>query len=290
MFSTTRLNEKRLASSALITLALLAPAFAMADPCRTGAAQSVQAASVGARLDIALTDGRLVRLAGIEATHPAGADPGRQESARADLADWALDAPLEFMTLRAGADRWGRSAGRLFLADSSAAGLPSLAQALVEAGHARVDPAGETRACVAALYGAEARARAAKRGIWADSAYSVLEASSLQETSEEKSQEAFTARVGEIIIMQGLVASLGASRGRTYLNLGGGGRGAPSLSLSRTQVQAFERAGQSPLALVGRTIRVRGLLDMRPGPRIQIAGPDSVEILERPSASIRRPR
>ena len=46
------------------------------------------------------------------------------------------------------------------------------------------------------------------------------------------------------------------------------------------QVQAFERAGQSPAALVGRTIRVRGLLDMRPGPRIQISGPDSLEVVQ----------
>lgn len=270
MFSTMRLNEKLLTRGALaLALALLACADARADPCRQGGAQSVQAVSVNARLEVMLADGRLVRLAGLEATYPAGADPARIEAARADLSDWTLGAPLELIGLQAGADRWGRSGGRLFLAD--AAGLPSLAQALVEAGHSRVDPAGETRPCIAALYGAEARARAARRGIWIDPAFAVLEAAA---------PETFGARVGEVVLVQAVVASFGASRGRTYLNLGAGGRGAPYVSLSRAQVQAFEQAGQSPAALVGRTIRVRGLLDMRPGPRIQISGPDSVEVVQ----------
>lgn len=270
MFSTMRLNEKLLTRGALaLALALLACADARADPCRQGGAQSVQAVSVNARLEVMLADGRLVRLAGLEATYPAGADPARIEAARADLSDWTLGAPLELIGLQAGADRWGRSGGRLFLAD--AAGLPSLAQALVEAGHSRVDPAGETRPCIAALYGAEARARAARRGIWIDPAFAVLEAAA---------PETFGARVGEVVLVQAVVASFGASRGRTYLNLGAGGRGAPYVSLSRAQVQASEQAGQSPVALVGRTIRVRGLLDMRPGPRIQISGPDSVEVVQ----------
>lgn len=277
MFSTMRLNEKLLAVGALaFVLALLAYAPASADPCRIGVAESVQAASVGARLEVTLADGRLVRLAGLEATYPAGADLARLEAARADLSDWTLGAPLEMIGLRAGADRWGRSGGRLFLAGAD--GLPSLAQALVEAGHSRVDPAGEARPCIAALYSAEARARAARRGIWADPAFAVLEATA---------PETFVARIGEIVLVQGKVASFGASRGRTYLNLGAGGRGAPYVSLSRAQLQVFERAGQSPAALVGRTIRVRGLLDMRPGPRIQIAGPDSVEVVD--AAPIRRP-
>ena len=126
-----------------------------------------------------------------------------------------------------------------------------------------------------------ARARAAGRGLWADPAYAILDASD---------PESFSGRVGEVVIAQGLVASFGASRGRTYLNLGPGGRGSASLSLSRAQARAFERIGQTPAALVGRTIRARGLLDMRPGPRIQITGPESVELVDGILASHRRPR
>ena len=282
MFSTKRLNEKRSLGAALALAWLLcASGAAAADPCRAGAAQSVQAAAVNARLEVSLDDGRLVRLAGLEATHPAGGDPSRLSLAGADLGQWALGAPLELIVLRAQDDRWGRLGGRLFLAGAEAAGLPSLAQALVEAGHARVDPAGEVRACLESLYGAEARARAAGRGLWADPAYAILDASD---------PESFSARLGEVVIAQGLVASFGASRGRTYLNLGPGGRGSASLSLSRTQARAFERIGQTPAALVGRTIRARGLLDMRPGPRIQIAGPESVELVDGILASPRRPR
>jgi endonuclease YncB( thermonuclease family) len=282
LFSTKRLNEKRSVSAALALAWLTcAPGAASADPCRTGAAQPVQGAAVNARREVVLEDGRLVRLAGLEATHPAGGDPALLSSANADLSQWALGAPLELIVLRAGADRWGRLGGRLFLAGAESAGLPSLAQALVEAGHARVDPAGEVRACLDALYGAEARARATRRGLWGDPAYAVLEASA---------PDSFAGRVGEVVVLQGVVASFGASRGRTYLNLGAGGRGAPALSLSRAQVRAFERIGQSPAALVGRTIRVRGLLDMRPGPRIQIAGPEAVELVDGIAAPLRRPR
>ena len=281
MFSTKRLNEKRSVSAALALAWFLCAPGAAADPCRIGEVQPVQGAAVNARLEVALDDGRLVRLAGLEPTHPAGADAAGLLSAHADFSQWALGAPLELIVLRAGADRWGRLRGRLFLAGAESAGLPSLAQALVEAGHARVDPAGEVRACLAALYGAEARARAARRGLWADPAYAVLDANA---------PESFGARAGEVAIVQGVVASFGASRGRTYLNLGAGGRGSPALSLSRAQARAFERIGQSPAALVGRTIRARGLLDMRPGPRIQIQGPDAVELLDGLAAPNRPPR
>lgn len=281
VFSTMGLNEKRSAAVASFALALFVHAPALADPCGGGAREAVQAVSVSARLEVALADGRLLRLAGIEATHPAGADPAHPEMARADFADWMIGASLEIIALRAGADRWGRSFGRLFLAGADAAGLPSLAQALLEAGHARVDPAGEERACLAALYGAEAAARNERRGLWADSAYGILDATN---------SGALKSRVGEIIVLQGIVVSLGASRGRTYLNLGPRDSGAAFASLSRAQVQAFERAGQSPAALVGRTIRLRGLLDMRPGPRIQISGPESLELVENAPAQNLRAR
>ena len=42
-------------------------------------------------------------------------------------------------------------------------------------------------------------------------------------------------------------------------------------------------------ALVGRRLRVRGLLDLQFGPRIELAGPDAVEILDAPGEAAAAP-
>ena len=271
MFNTTRPNGKaRLFACA--ALAVLAAATwlrpARADPCRTGPGEPVSVLRVTGDLEIVFADGRIARLAGIETSRPRGADPARAAEAAADLAQWIIGAPAEWRSSWPEPDRWGRTAGTLFLAGPEAGGLPSLAQALVEAGHARVDPAGPAPPCLAALLAAEARARADQRGLWADPAQAVLPGSDAA---------AFAGRAGQVALVEGRVVSVRESRGRVYVNFGG--RGDPALVLTRQQARALERAGRPPSAWAGRLVRARGMVEMRPaGPRFLPGAVEGIEV------------
>jgi hypothetical protein len=271
LFNTTRPNGKaRLLACALLAL-LAAPTWlrpAFADPCRAGPGEPVSAVRVTGDLEIVFADGRIARLVGLEASRPRGADPARAGAAAADLAQWILDAPLEWRAARPEPDRWGRTAGALFLAGPEAAGLPSLAQALVEAGHARVDPADLPPPCLAALLAAETRARALNRGLWGDPAQAALPGADAS---------AFAGRAGQVALVEGRVAGVRESRGRVYVNFGG--RGDPALVLTRQQARALERAGRPPSAWAGRVVRARGIVELRPaGPRLLPGAIEGIEV------------
>ncbi len=107
-----------------------------------------------------LSDGREVRLAGIE---PASADKANRASALAAIVagrDVILrgedDAP----------DRYGRQVALVFVAGSET----SVQGQLLAQGEALVSAAVTDKECASILIAAEALARQAKRGIWADPA------------------------------------------------------------------------------------------------------------------------
>ena len=50
-------------------------------------------------------------------------------------------------------------------------------------------------------------------------------------------------------------------------------------------MKAFQESHVDFTALIGRTLRLRGLLDLRFGPRIELDGPDDIEILPTPDAA-----
>lgn len=51
-------------------------------------------------------------------------------------------------------------------------------------------------------------------------------------------------------------------------------------------MKVFVAQGVDVKAMVGRTLRLRGLLDRRFGPRIELAGPDEIEILPETTAPV----
>lgn len=213
----------------------------------------------------------MIRLGGVEAPAARGANPKFMESAAEDLALWT-SAPLAIVILKPQADRWMRHEGRAFLLELAHAPdmLPSLSEAIIDAGFARVDPSTERRPCLDRLYAAEQRARAARRGLWADPAFEVLDASN---------PGAFKGRTGAVAIVQGPVASVRAGRGLTFVNLGDGAPGSPAVTIGRDALRAMEREGMKAEGLTGRTIRARGVLDMRTGPRLEVSGPGAIELL-----------
>src|SRR5216684_1979435 len=147
-----------------------------------------------------LEDGREVRLAGIEP-----ADPDRAKGAAA-LAAILMGRDLTLRGADDTPDRYGRQPAFVFLAGSETpvqSELLSRGEALVSANVADKD-------CASALAAAEAEARGAKKGTWADPA-------AIKNT---ESPGDILAGIGRFAVAEGKVLSVRQAGATTYLNFG----------------------------------------------------------------------
>ena len=207
------------------------------------------------RGELKLEDGRTLRLAGIDAPSPElWFDRIAEQWAARDL-QLAILAPVP--------DRWGR-----WLADLQANERSSLSDDLLAAGLARVKPEFETRNCEEARLAIERGAREARLGLWA-AAGAILPASDAAALIEAD---------GRFVVVEGVVRRVGVGRSRVYLDFGGQG-GFTVVALRKAEA-AFQRRGQNLSALSGQSVRVRGVVDGRFGPRIELADPLMIERTE----------
>ena len=268
----THLPGRRAVAAIVAALALSLAVLAQGALACGAAAGNVQATGVDERGEIALSDGRTLRLAGLDLPLPSRGDPALAAAARALLAKLFVgrEAPLTLVSPTP--DRWDRALGDLGPPISDAA-TASAAEALIAAGLARVRPETETRGCEARRLALESAARAKGLGVWRDPDYVVLAADDLASLAR---------RDGRFVIVEGAVRRIGFGRARLYLDLGG--RGALSVVASRKTQAAFQAAGAPLNALVGEKIRVRGALDSRFGPQLEIVDPLMLERLGRAEA------
>src|SRR5512139_2272896 len=155
---------KRAIIPAALSLAFIAIAAAD-EPCRSPAIGTAMVAAVRDGRTLMLEDGRELRLAGIEA-----GDDGR-DALQALVAGRAL----RLQRLGAETDRYGRVVALAFAGEDR----QSVQAALLEQGQARVSARIGDKACAGVLLAAEARARVAKRGLWADPNFAPLQAEDL---------------------------------------------------------------------------------------------------------------
>ncbi|HVB88606.1 MAG TPA: hypothetical protein VND97_00245, partial [Beijerinckiaceae bacterium] len=141
---------------------------------------------------------------------------------------------------------------------------------LVGAGWARVMPSESEDACLPQLLAAEAQARRSGLGLWADPYYAVLPATNRAD---------FADRAETRVIVKGRITSRGAAGSRVYLNFGPDRRLDLALSVSKRDAARFSAAGRPLANFVGKTVRVRGLLDFWFGPRIDVDYPGQIEVL-----------
>ena len=178
------------------------------------------------------------------------------------------------MLLAEGTDRWGRVVADLWLPDLHGGPGDSSAAALLAAGYARIRPEFETSGCAAERLAIEDGARRAGLGIWRDPEFAVIPSSDLAELRR---------RDGRFIVVEGTVRRVGFARSRIYLELVP--HDGPTIVIARKLEPAFARTGRPVGALVGQTIRARGALDDRFGPRIEVGEPAMIEIVRRADAS-----
>ncbi len=245
-------------------LASLSAALASdASPC---GGLPVPAAAVAAAdsLTLTLTDGRTVRLAGV--ARLAGDAPAEAE-ARGRLQ--ALAAGHAIAIRRVGPDdRHGRIVA--FVHRNGEA--QSIQEALLAEGHAVVASRAGDWTCARRLLAAERRARAERRGLWARSGGPALRA--------DRPQDVLAAH-GRFVLVEGRAVSVRESGATLYVNFGRRWSEDFTATVPRRALKGFAAAGIDLKALAGRPVRVRGVVEVRGGPWIEVERPEQIEPAER---------
>jgi len=208
-----------------------------------------------------LTDGREIRLAGIESA----ADETTRANRAAALS--ALIAGREVTLLGAddAPDRYGRQAAIVYLGSTET----PVQALLLRQGEALVSTEILDKDCAADLGQAEAEARQAKRGVWADP--SVIK--------NAESSDDILSGIGRFAVVEGKVLSVRESGATTYLNFGRNWTRGFAATISRRTIPVLAQAGIAVKSLENRRIRVRGFIEARPGPRIDVLRVGQIEIV-----------
>ena len=239
------------------TLLLVAASPAIAAGCSFEPQGEGRVAAVIDARSFRLQDGREVRLAGIE--------PVAEKRATSALS--AIIAGRE-VTLRGEddtPDRYGRQPAFVYLVSSE---TPVQAQ-LVAQGEALVSADVANRDCAAVLAAAEEAARQARQGTWADPAA----------IKNAESSGDILAGIGRFTLVEGKVLSVRQAGATTYLNFGRNWTRDFAATISRRMLPTFEAAGIVVKSLENRRIRVRGWVEARGGPRIEVLHVGQIEVL-----------
>jgi endonuclease YncB( thermonuclease family) len=223
-----------------------------------------------------LDNGLVVRLVGIQAPHLALGRSGLTdwpmgEEARQALAAIVLKQPVMLAYGGAEKDRYGRSLAQVFVTGED--GPVWVQAALVKAGMARAYGFPDNRACLPELLAAEGRARLERLGIWGDSYYSVRRADR---------PAALLGLEGHYELVEGRVLLAEEGQGVVFLNFGRFWKEDFTAVIDRGGLKLFAEAGIDPTKLGGALVRVRGWVDIKDGPRIDVSHPEQIELLATP--------
>jgi hypothetical protein len=208
-----------------------------------------------------LTDGREIRLAGIEEAGSAATTDRRA----AALSSIIAGKDVTLRGLDDTPDRYGRQSAFVFLSSSD-----ELVQSLLLAqGAALVSPEVADRDCFGVLLGAEGEARRAKKGLWADPTA----------IKNAETPDVILAGIGRFTVVEGKVLSVRQAGTMTYLNFGRNFTRDFAVAISRRMMPAVESSGIVVKSLENRRIRVRGWVETRPGPRIEVHHAGQIEVL-----------
>ena len=206
-----------------------------------------------------LADGREVRLTGIE---PVTAEKASRTAAlSAIIAGRDVTLSGEDDT----PDRYGRQPAFVFL-DGSETPVQGL---LLAQGEALVSATVTNKDCALVLTAAEAAARQAKQGTWAGPTA----------IKNAESPGDILAGIGRFTVVEGKVLSVRQAGATTYLNFGRNWTRDFAVTISRRVVPALETAGIAVKSLENRRIRIRGWVETRGGPRIEVLRVGQIEVL-----------
>lgn len=241
----------------LVAFPPLAGGAAAQEACQLAAMGTADVAAVRDGRTLTLTDGRELRLKGIEVT----------TGARAALQRLAAGKRLRLERLGDGHDRYNRLVAFAFAGNAP----QSVQQMLVAQGEARVSGRVGSHACADPLLAAERNARASRRGLWADPNFAPLRAENLA---------GLRSQAGHFALVEGKVLSVHVSGSTIYLNFGRRWTRDFSVIILRRNRGIFAKAGIEPKRLEGQRIRVRGWIEQRRGPVIVAEAPEQIERMD----------
>jgi endonuclease YncB( thermonuclease family) len=240
---------------ASVAVCFVTSAPARATGCRSAPQGEGRVAEIIDARTFRLHDGREVRLAGIEPVDIS--DVGaltRLIAGRGVTLHGETDTP----------DRYGRQPAFAFLDDAA----PSVQSQLLAQGAAMASLAVPDKDCTADLSAAEASARRARAGLWGQPGV----------IKNAESPGDILADVGRFRLVEGRVLSVRTAGATTYLNFGRNWTQDFAVTISRRMMATLEAAGVSPRSFERRRIRVRGFIERRGGPRIEVLRAGQIEV------------
>ena len=214
-------------------------------------------ASVRDGRTLLLDDGRELRLAAIEVS----------DYSRAALQSLVAGRELRLEKLGPERDRYGRLVAFAYPNEKG----PSVQQSMLEQGRARVSARIGNKACADLLLTAERSARAARRGLWADPNSAPLRS---QDTGR------IAAARGQFTLVEGRVLSVRESGATIYLNFGRRWTQDFTVTILKRARREFAAAGIDAKQLEGRAVRVRGWIEERSGPVMEVVAPEQIELTQ----------
>lgn len=217
---------------------------------------------------LVLSSGLRVHLVGVEAPRE---DEALAKKAREGLQRLALERPVRLYyggtnRLAANARNPAESALAHVYVRTEGGRWIWAQEALLREGLARVHTRKDNASRADRMLASEAQARREKRGLWAVRAYTV-------QAADKKIEP------GAFSLVEGVVLSVGESKGRAFLNFGEDYRTDFTVMVNAEDAAAFT----GPLALAGlakRRVRVRGYVSDRGGPFMRVDHPAQIELLQ----------
>lgn len=223
---------------------------------------------------VTLDDGSTLRLLATRSPEPpiTGPEPERwppAEASKAALAALLTGASIEIAGFGPTRDRYGRRLAHAFLTRDGA--RTWVAAHLLAAGQARYvgEPGGAP--CAAELLAIEASARARGTGLWANAAYAVRSADETGELLRLRST---------FQLIEGRINRIGKSERRIYLDFGPDWRTDFTVGIAPRLPGADAEWISRLTDLEGARVRVRGWIERRSGPYIELESPALLEIIE----------
>jgi len=217
---------------------------------------------------LVLEDGRAIKIEGL--LLPGGTrDHAPQylaDQAVKTLSDLAEGGIVTLAAQKPKEDRYGRLRAQAFVDNQPDGGW--LQEIMLKRGLARVSIAPDRRECAQALYTAEDTARHARSGLWAQSSYAVRTPATLKADTDT------------FQIVKGTILSAAVKNGRGYLDFGTDWSRDFTAVISPEDMKAFRQAGIDPESYEGKTVRLRGWVESRHRPEIEVAVPEDIEVLQ----------
>jgi len=269
---------KLISAAGLAALALSAPAAA----CQLSATTTSTVVAIADGRTLKLDDNSELRLTSLLAPTPLdspAAETSRttEHQAVTTLARLANGKSVGIKAVSKAPDRYGRRLGHAFLRGvaTTAEKVPIverwLQARIVRAGHARVMPSSQLEAdCTQVLLNEEAKAETARLGLWNEALYSPKRA--------EDARRLLNYR-GTYQIVEGVIARVSLSRSGAYLNFGRDWKQDFTIRVNRIALARKPLAREALKRLRKQPVRVRGWIEKRNGPLIQVWRLEQIELV-----------